>query len=147
MVFQAMSGSDFLLGHPGSDYSAEKEHLFRDTLPILAVSMMIAGTTSPRAARIDEFNVLLAQGGGYMEPLASQLERLDLTQTPVLWLRLAAVAVICDALLQSESALAEALGAKPFSIAPLVDASTDAFIAANRDGYLSEFGKLALALK
>jgi hypothetical protein len=64
-----------------------------------------------------------------------------------MWLRLAAVAVICDALLQSESALAEALGAKPFSIAPLVDASTDAFIAANRDGYLSEFGKLALALK
>lgn len=147
LIFEALSGSDFLLDHPGRDYSTEREHLFRDTLPVIGVSMLTGSTTGERLVRVDEFNAVLVQGGSFLEPLASQIAALDPRDTPVMWLRLVAVAAICNALVESEAALAEALGAKKYVFEKMLAASDDAFIAANRDAYAVAIGKLAQTLK
>ncbi|KAB7648619.1 hypothetical protein [Polymorphobacter fuscus] len=147
LIFQALSGSWFLLDHPACDWRLEHEHVFRDTLPIIATSMMTASDGPPRLIRVDEFNAMLAQGGRYLEPLASQIARLDPQRTPVMWLRVIAVAAICDALLRSEPELADALGAKDFAFAPLLAASTDPFVSDRRDAYAKALGELAAELK
>lgn len=145
LVFQALSGSWFLLDHPGCDWSSEHEHVFRDTLPVLAISMMCSGEKGLRLVRVDEFNSLL--GNGYLEPLAGQIGRLDPDRTPVMWIRIIAIAAICNALLRSETALADALGAKDYDFAPLLAASDDAYITANRDAFAKAIADFAAELK
>ena len=145
LIFQAMSGSWFLLDHPGCDWTREHEHVFRDTLPVLAISMMADGAEGPRLIRVDEFNSLL--GDGFLAPLAGQIGRLHPDRTPVMWIRIIAVAAVCDALLRSETALAEALGAKDYDFGPLLDASLDPFILANRDAYARAITDFAADLK
>lgn len=147
LIFEALSGSDFLLDHPARDYSSEREHVFRDTLPVIAVSMLTATTSGERLIRVDEFNAVLAQGGPYLEPLASQIAALDPHETPVMWLRMVAIAAVCNALLESETALAEALGAKRYVFEKMLAASDDAFIAANRDAYAVAIAAMAAELK
>ncbi|PZN96987.1 MAG: hypothetical protein DCF31_02280 [Alphaproteobacteria bacterium] len=149
LVFQAFSGSWFLLDHPGCDWTIEREHLFRDTLPVIAAAMLTAGANGQnRVVRVDEFNAVLAQGRGYLEPIATQIAALDPRETPVLWLRIIAVAAICDALLRSEPQLADALGAKDnYDFAPLLAASDDPFIAANCAAYAKAIGELAAGLR
>ncbi len=148
LVFQAFSGSWFVLDHPGCDWTIEREHLFRDTLPVIATSMLTSHGGGERVVRVDEFNAVLAQGGGYLEPLASQMATLNPRTTPVLWLRIIALAAICDALLRSEAELADALGAKDsYDFAALLAASDDPFILANRDAYAKAVTELAAGLR
>ncbi len=149
LVFQAFSGSWFLLDHPGCDLTVEREHLFRDTLPVIATSMLTSSSSGgERVVRVDEFNAVLAQGGGYIEPLTSQMATLNPRTTPVLWLRIIALAAICDALLRSEAELADALGAKDsYGFAALLAASDDPFILANREAYAKAISELTSELR
>jgi hypothetical protein len=137
-IFDALCDSSVLLGHPGVNWNRQEQHLFRDEVTVIGTAMM----TQPqgeaiRVVRVDEFAALLGDGSlGYLEPLAGQINRLDPTTTPVLWLRLMAVACRCDALVAAEP-VAAALSSGQFAVAPLVDASRDPFIAANRSAYLA----------
>lgn len=148
LIFQAFSGSWFLLGHPDCDWAVEREHLFRDTLPVIATAMLTASPGgSERIVRVDEFNSALSLGGGYLEPLTTQIASLHPRDTPVLWLRIVAVAAICDALLRSEARIADALGAKDYDFSPLLAASDDPFVMANRPAYAQAITELAAELR
>ncbi len=145
-VFDALSGGDVLLGHPGADWTQQAEHLFRDEIPVIATAMMTqpAGE-AVRVVRVDEFNAVLGPGTGqvtYLQPLADQIARLDPTKTPILWLRLVAVAALCDGLVGDEP-LAASLGGDPFDPAQLLDASADGHVVAHR----ADFDALLAAMQ
>lgn len=142
-VFDALSDGRVVLDHPDADWTQQVEHLFRDEITVIATAMM----TQPvgegiRVIRVDEFNAVLGDAStGFLEPLTGQISRLNPTTTPVLWLRLVAVAALCDALVSSEP-LAKALGGEAFDHAQLLDASGDAYITSHRAEYASVIGGL-----
>jgi len=137
-IFDALCDSSVLLDHPGANWNSQEQHLFRDEVTVIGTAMM----TQPegeavRVVRVDEFAKELGDGSrGYLEPLAGQIDRLDPTMTPVLWLRLLAVACRCDALVAAEP-VAAALSSGQFAVAPLIDASRDPYIVANRSAYVA----------
>lgn len=128
-LFDALSDGSAAAGHPNVDWTAQREHLYRDTIQVLGTSMLMK-EVPPRMVRFDEFRDFLVKFEAYMEPLTSQMEQLDATKTPVLWLRLCAVAALCDGLV-ADDPVAEALGAKPADLGVLLSASRDAWLVAN----------------
>lgn len=146
-VFEALSGGAMAFGHPKADWTRQAQHLFRDEITVIGTAMM---TQSPdgvvRVVRVDEFNAVLGDGTtGYLEPLAGQIAGLDPTTTPILWLRLVAIAVLCDALVAGEP-LRHALRAEAVDIETLVGASADGHVVAERTAIVAALVALRAAL-
>ena len=137
-ALRALSSGMVSLGHPNEDWSQQKEHVFRDQLPILAVSMVVAEDNRPdRVVRFDEFIYHLEQGkGAYMQPLAGLVDQFDVTKTPILWLRLLALAEACGGLLDQDSA-AEALDPPALDLRALLGLSRDEFLLDHHEKYLA----------
>lgn len=129
-LLRALSSSDVTLDRPDADWTRQKEHIYRDHLPVLGISMIVdAPNGAERALRFDEFREW-ASKDGFLWPLREMIETLHPTETPILWLRLIAIAQACTALIAAED-IATALDPPDFSLDGLLSASEDAHIRAN----------------
>lgn len=137
-LFDALSDGKVPGQHPKVDWSQPLEHLYRDSLLVIGTSMMTVDVDekAPRAIRFDEFYHVLGQGGDFLQPLVGQLERLDPTRTPIFWLRLSAIAALCDGLLSGDP-VAEALGAEEVDLAKLLEASADDYVVQHRADFMA----------
>lgn len=130
-ILRAFSSGDVAMNHPDADWSRQKEHIFRDQQPVLAISMVTKDGNSERVIRFDEFEAVLGDGkGGYLQPLTKMVASVDATRTPIFWLRLLAVGAACDGLLQGES-IAAALDPLALDYDSLLKKSKDKFIRQN----------------
>lgn len=137
LVLRALSGNEVALDHPKADWNRQVEHIFRDQLPILAISMVVAEENRPeRVVRFDEFRHLVEQNTGYLDPLASMVDGFDPTEMPIFWLRLLAMAEACAGLLDHEP-IAPALDPPELDLAELLAVSKDAHLAENAPRYLA----------
>lgn len=125
-VMRALSDGDVSLGHKDEDWTCQSQHIFRDQLTILAVSMMVAQEGRPdRVVRFDEFLHTLDTGAGnYMQPLAGLIDGFQPQTKPILWLRMLALAEACGGLLEKEAA-AIAVEPPPLDLAKLLALSED----------------------
>lgn len=136
-LLRALSSGDVSPNHPGADWTEQKEHVFRDQLPVLAIALVVQDASSgERIARFDEFEVLLDSGDGhYLQPLTQIVENLNPTTTPIFWVRLMAVGQACEGLLEGEN-IAVALDSPSIDYAALVALSEDPFVTANAPSIL-----------
>lgn len=136
-IMRALSSGEVSLGHGDEDWTRQKQHIFRDQLPILAVSMITPQEDRPdRVVRFDEFVHLLESGDGrYLQPLALLVDGFDPTETPILWLRMLAMAEACGGLLDAEEAVA--IDPPVLDLAELLAVSKDPELATGTDKYLA----------
>lgn len=137
-IMRALSSGEVSLGHGDEDWTRQKQHIFRDQLPILAVSMITPQEGRPdRVVRFDEFAHLLDTGkGNYLQPLARLVDGFDPTAMPILWLRMLAMAEACGGLLDHEKS-AVAIEPPILDPAELLAVSRNAELTRRRDEYLS----------
>jgi hypothetical protein len=141
-VLRALSSGDVPLDHPDTDWTNQSQHIFRDEIPIVAISMVTMSGELERVVRFDEFLSLVKDGTGpYLQPLAGLVDKLDATGTPIFWLRLLAIAEACGGLIEQEP-VALALGPRNLDPSALLAASKDEHVSSNTAKYtrmLSEF--------
>jgi hypothetical protein len=134
-LVRALTDADVPRNHPKANWRTQKEHIFRDQLSVIAVSMIVREENgAQRAIRYDEFVAHFKMGKGYLEPLTGMVTRLDPSGTPIFWLRLLAIGQACQGLLDIEP-IAEAMDRTPFAYSGLLDESADAFVRKNRKAY------------
>jgi len=134
-VFKALSSGDVPLDHPDVDWTNQREHIFRDQLPVIAVSMVVEDPME-RVTRFDEFiNHLDRDHGTYLQPLARLVDQFDLTRTPIFWLRLLAMSEACRGLLENEP-VAEQLDNPRLDLRQLLALSGNAYLKDNEPRYL-----------
>ncbi len=137
-VMRALSSGEVSLGHKDEDWSQQSQHIFRDQLPILAVSMVWGKEGQPsRVIRFDEFVYTLDTGNGnYMQPLARLIDGFQPHTRPILWLRMLALAEACGGLLDQDAA-AIAIEPPVLDLPALLALSRDRQLRANRAKYLA----------
>lgn len=139
-ILKALSGAQIVLNHPAADWINQKEHIFRDTLNTLAVSMITKG--EKRVVRFDEFSAILGDGtGDYLQPLARIISSLCPSETPILWLRLLGLAQACEGLLTADPT-ASVVEVPRLEYGKLIGLCQDTFVRDNAARYhsmLTEF--------
>lgn len=143
-LHRCLSSSDVPLDHPPHpdvDWVNQREHMFRDEIPLISIQMIVAGGDKPdRVVRPDEFIACLdeqsACGPGYLEPLTSLIDAVDPDLTSIMWLRLLAIAEVCMGFIDGDPA-AEALGATHYFREQMFDVSRHPHLIARRADYLA----------
>ena len=130
-IMRALSSDDVVVNHPNADWTRQKEHIFRDQLPVLGNCLVIEEEAGSRVMRFEEFDECL-EDESYLEPLKEILSTLHPTSTPILWMRLVAIAQACHQLTHADD-IAIALDPEPFDLERLVDASEDSHMQQHRD--------------
>jgi hypothetical protein len=106
----SMSSGEVSLGHPREDWSKQTEHIFHGVLSVLGGSLIVqdAGAQA-RVMRFDEFVASLSDAmfSLRLEPVPRLITNFSVELRPLLWLRLLALAQLCNALLASQG---ESLG-------------------------------------
>lgn len=128
-VLRALSSADVVLDHPAADWDDEVQHLFRDTLPVLAAAMVVTTLAGERVMRVDEFKAHLTDPAapGFLEPLAGIVDRFDLQTSPLFWLRLVALGEVCGGLIAGDP-IAAALERVPANGPTLLQATHDSYV-------------------
>jgi len=137
MILRALSDNKVALDHPEVDWNRQRQHIFRDQLRTLAISMIVAEEGEPeRAIRFDEFEHMMNSGKTWLAPLRDMVDGFDPTEMPIFWLRLLAMAETCAGLLAHEP-IAIALDPPELDVAALLALSDDPHIQANSTEYLA----------
>lgn len=134
-LLRALSSGDVPIDHPAVDWDWQKEHLFRDTLSVIAVSLIHGEEL--RVIRFDEFEYTLGDGTGhYLEPLKGIVSGFDPSDTPIFWLRLLAIGQACEGLLENDP-IASALDTPALPYRDLIGISKDKHLTDNAAQYES----------
>lgn len=124
-----LSGDDVLCGHPAVDWSRQKEHVYADTIPAVAATLICEIPDQPdRVQRFEEFReAIVNDGADRLAPFPQLLADFSANGKPILWLRLVALAHACNAFIERQG---EDLGFQhdPFPIRELLAISQDGFI-------------------
>ena len=137
-AFRCISSSTVSLDHPKVNWSEQIEHVFHDTLSIIAAAMVVNDIDSKqaRAMRFDEFNRFVSDAGWLttIHPVPRLVENFSPSTKPILWVRLVALGQLCNAFVTREG---PAVGISPesFDGTRMLGASTDEYLVAQRDRY------------
>lgn len=127
-ITRIMSGDELVEGRPGVEWGAQVEHVYADSLPVLAQALIRHDPNgSERVLRFDEFDERLnADGLGIVAPFDALLEDFQVEAKPILWLRLVAYGHACNALIDR---LGQSLGfePRPFPTEVLLRSAGDKF--------------------
>lgn len=138
-----MSSSRVPLDHPGADWNSQVEHIFYDTLSIVAARMIVTDsrTNEDRVLQFDEFAALIAtdEGRSSLEPASSVFDHFTVADKPILWLRLVALGQLASWLVTQEGP-AMGVDVEPFDAAELLRLCPDRFVQDN-------LGRLETALR
>jgi hypothetical protein len=104
-AFASMSSREVSLGHLKEDWSRQVEHIFNDVLGVLGGSLIVQDPgAQPRVMRFDEFTAAMSDPdfAVRLEPVPRLITGFTVERKPVLWLRLLALARLCNALIASQ---------------------------------------------
>ncbi|KNC66320.1 hypothetical protein [Pseudoalteromonas ardens] len=129
-LFLLFSGSKITYHHPKSVWESQEEHLFFDVISSIGNALVVeSGMPSARCMSFSEFSDELSNPAfaTNIEPLVHILEGFEINKSPILWLRMVCVAVLC-------SNIIEELGApigfdkKPLDFMSLLRKTDDEYI-------------------
>jgi hypothetical protein len=145
-AFRCLSSSTISLDHPKANWNKQVEHVFYDTLSMIAAAMIVTEEDSrQRVMRFDEFNdfVLDPNRLSTIDPIPRMMEDFTIMSKPLFWVRLVALGELCRALVDDEG---RQLGIKPEPFDPptLLKAAADNFIDLNHHRYCEALKSLAL---
>jgi|SRR6267142_1939002 len=148
-AFRCLSSGAISLNHPNVHWEKQVQHVFHDTLSIVAAAMIVSDANGvQRVMRFDEFNdfILDRQRLKAINPIPRLMNDFAISTKPIFWMRLVALGGLCSELLNSEG---PHLGIKtePFNGPQLLDGVEDMFIKANRPLYDQMLSDVASELK
>jgi len=148
-AFRCMSSSTVSLDHPNANWNEQIEHVFHDTLSIIAAAMVVNddGLKQARTLRFDEFNRLVSDAGWLttIHPVPRLAENFSANTKPILWVRFVALGQLCSAFVRREGPPI-GISPEPFDGAKMLGASTDEYLAAHRDRYRQVLQDVAAAI-
>jgi hypothetical protein len=144
-AFLCLSSSTISLDHPKASWDEQVEHVFHDTLSVIAAAMILSEADGrQRVVRFDEFNGFISSPKKLktIHPIPRLMQDFSVTSKPILWTRLVALAGLCSGLVDSEG---PQLGIvpEPFDGSKLLLASGDDFITVNHRLYCEVLRKIA----
>lgn len=104
-AFSSMSSREVSLGHPKEDWGKQAQHIFNDVLTVLGGSLILQESgAQPRVMRFNEFIAALADAtfSLRLEPVPRFITNFTAETKPLLWLRMLALAQLCNALIASQ---------------------------------------------
>lgn len=129
-LFLLLSGSKITYHHPKAVWERQEEHLFFDVISSIGNALVIeSDVLAARCLSFSEFSDELANltFATKIEPLVSILEGFEINKSPILWLRMACVAVLCSNLIE-ELGAPIGFGKKPLDFAMLLKQTDDKYI-------------------
>ncbi len=135
-AFLAMSSSTVAQNHPAVNWDEQVEHVFYDTLSMIACALIVADPAGSRIMRFDEFCRFLDVPDNLeaIHPVARLLEDFSINKKPILWLRLVALAQLCCVLIGDEGP-AVGIESESFDAGFHVCNCEDSHISQNQDRY------------
>lgn len=136
-AFRCLSSSTISLDHPKANWHEQVEHVFHDTLSMIAAAMIVTeGDGQQRMMRFDEFNGFISNPEklSMIHPIPRLMEDFSISEKPILWVRFVALAELCIAFVQREGP-ALGIAAEPHVGSKLLNASSDEFLSLNHDRY------------
>ncbi|WP_444946315.1 hypothetical protein ACJJIP_04745 [Microbulbifer sp. VTAC004] len=137
-LFLMLSGSKITSHHPNANWKVQKEHIFFDTLSSIGNALTInEGESVARCMSFSEFTDALKEYNFVekISPLINVMSGLCLRGTPILWVRLSCVAVLCNELIES---LGRSVGFKykSLDLSALIRESNDDFVQRKAEKYV-----------
>ena len=137
-AFRCLSSSTITIDHPKANWDKQVEHVFHDTLSLVSGALVVVDPDSKqeRAMRFDEFTRFIGDETrrAALDPIPELMEAFTPSTKPILWLRLVALARICDEVIEQQG---QQLGFEheAFDAMTLLSASSDDFIAKHHEQY------------
>jgi hypothetical protein len=140
-----LSGDEIVCDHPQVDWRYQTQHVFADSLGFAANALTRnAGQAGDQILRFDEFNDIFdEQGFQRFTPFSQLLTNFQISEKPILWLRLVAYGNACNAYILHAGA---ALGfeQRTFPVESLLRASADEYIISRMAIYQAAIQKVEL---
>ncbi|WP_444914435.1 hypothetical protein [Microbulbifer sp. TRSA007] len=137
-LFVMLSGSKVICHHPKANWKTQKEHIFFDVLSKIGNALVVhEGQSIMRCMSFSEFSDELVNVGfvNKLSPLVDVMSGFCLKDTPILWVRLSCIAVLCNKLIDE---IGRPVGFKYTSIdlVSLLKNSDDKYIHCKADKYV-----------
>jgi hypothetical protein len=143
-AFKCMSSGRITLDHPNATWQNQEQHIFFDTLSMIAAAMIVSDGDRQRVMRFDEFNAFVAQPANRerIHPVPRLFEDFTTFGRPLLWLRIVALTALCNEYMRREG---NGLGIREWRIdvVQLLSAGEDEFIYQHRARYRDAIEKLS----
>jgi hypothetical protein len=143
---KTLSGSELLLRHPHADWSTQSQHLYYDTARAAARRLIVEQDDAPsRVAGYGEFVSAIPDltADPDFAPLAALFsECSNLTEKPILWLRLVAYGHLCKHFVDKHGATL-GIKARYFPTESLIRKAQDEIIPPRATQYLKRIEELA----
>lgn len=97
-IYEALTDKNPIFDHPKADWDNQKEHVFSQSLGIIAHSVLISEENkADRVMRFHEFSQFISNPGNLasLQPLPDQLTQFSISKMPLFWIRLVCVGHIC----------------------------------------------------
>jgi hypothetical protein len=124
-----MSSGKLVLQHPKTVRDKQREHIFFDTLSIVASALVVTEGERQRVMRFDEFNAFIdcEDNLKQIHPIPILFEEFTTYSRPILWLRMVALAQLCVNYIAVEGPPL-GFGAEPIDLAAMLSVAEDEFI-------------------
>lgn len=146
-AFLCLSSQQISLKHPAEDWSAQVEHVYYDSLTTIASALIVSEAPASRPMRPPEFADLVSSPEGIeaIQPIPALLEGFQVEAKPILWLRFASLAVLCNALVRQAG---PRLGISPgrLNLREMLLAARDRHIRTHLDQYMEMLEGLSAPL-
>jgi hypothetical protein len=137
-AFLCLSSSRISLDHPQADWSRQVEHVFSDKLSMVAAAAIVTDgdPARARAMRFDEFIAFIGDPRNLeaLQPIPRLLDGFTIGSKPILWIRLVALAHLCNAFAAQEGPHI-GITPEPFDGSRMLRVSGDAFLMTHIDRY------------
>jgi hypothetical protein len=138
MAFRCLSSGSVSLNHPRANWDKQVEHVFYDTLSMVAAAMIVSDGTgkSDRVMRFDEFNAfaLNPEMCVKINPIPQLMENFTIANKPILWIRLVALGQLCSEFAMQEGTIV-GLTPEPYNGEEYLRSSGDEFVITNYERY------------
>jgi hypothetical protein len=141
-AFLCLSSSTVSLDHPKANWNHQVEHVYYDTISIIAGALIVNDSVSKmqRVISFDEFSqfVSVPETLARLNPIPGMMETFSIQTKPIFWVRLVALAHLCSIFAANEG---PHVGITPeeYDSSNMLHASSDEFLTANHDRYCTLF--------
>jgi hypothetical protein len=150
-AFHCLTSSTVSLDDPQANWDEQVEHIYYDVLSMIAAAMIVndGAATPSRMMRFDEFDQFVSDPAklALIDPVPRLFKDFTIARKPILWIRFVSLGEFCSSFVKRDGSPLW-VTAEPYDGMRMLDASTDAFVKQNREGYqevLKRFRDFGLA--
>jgi hypothetical protein len=143
-AFDCLSSSLVSLNHPETNWNDQVEHLYRDSISIVASTVIVHRHVDvQRIMTFDEFHRAIVKESfdDDLLPLIRIMEGFSVSERPIFWFRLLALAQLCHGFAANE-ANKVGLRIEAFDGRKLISTTCDPFIKSNLESYAAVLTRL-----